>query len=294
MSARQGSKLVLFLVLFPCLQTNGAEFLNFLASIQDIIQEILPSDKNGIGECKGCFCIPEKGDSCPSSRPTTDFSSLIPVLRSFTWENPYSLNCDPYNDDSCDTMPPLEIGGACTIEFSGPSGTCPENWTYRTMTYPGTFEEAKSNSSLYVTHATSCGTCSSLQDLSVYMESGGELRDESSACGFRGRKSQEDGIKCFQELGFTEACATTWFYNTKQTAAECIGLCVPFTLLGLPANKSPPKCKLASCLECDEVKAGPVFKEFAGRTRRNSGLLSNIVRPCSQLVDLEQRNPCTP
>jgi len=34
------------------------------------------------------------------------------------------------------------------------------------------------------------------------------------------------------------------------------------------------------CLACDEAHSGPIFKEFAGRTRRRSGLSSAIARPC--------------
>lgn len=40
----------------------------------------------------------------------------------------------------------------------------------------------------------------------------------------------------------------------------------------------PPSCKLNDCLQCDEDHAGPVFKRFAARTRRRSGLISAIQR----------------
>ena len=39
--------------------------------------------------------------------------------------------------------------------------------------------------------------------------------------------------------------------------------------------------KLNPCLECDEVKSGPLFKYYAGRTRRDSGIVSSIPRPAS-------------
>ena len=37
--------------------------------------------------------------------------------------------------------------------------------------------------------------------------------------------------------------------------------------------------KLNKCLQCDEDKSGPIFKWYAGRTRRNSGIHSEIDRP---------------
>ena len=47
-------------------------------------------------------------------------------------------------------------------------------------------------------------------------------------------------------------------------------------------------CTLNRCLECDERESGPVFKSWAGRTRRNSGLTSAINRPADSLARLSQ------
>lgn len=267
-------------------------FLSPLGSIQNFTQGILGIEDE-IGTCDGCFCIPEPGETCPQERkPITNYSSLIPILRSFTWENPYTLEYDPYTDIGCDTMPPLAEGGACVVEFSGNVNTCPNDWSYKVKTYAGTLEEAKSDSSLFITHAGPCGTCSSLQDLSVYMEYSVELQDEASRCAYRGLRSVEAGIQCFMELGFTEGCATTWFWNTRESTRKCALTCIPFTLLGMSPNKKNGGCTYSACIKCDEVKSGPIFKKYAGRTRRNSGLLSNIVRPCIELIELKQKNPC--
>ena len=46
--------------------------------------------------------------------------------------------------------------------------------------------------------------------------------------------------------------------------------------------------KLNACLQCDEDKSGPVFKFFAGRTRRNSGIKSEIDRPEDQVYNMTQ------
>jgi hypothetical protein len=267
-----------------------------LLSLFNALVNILGCDGGNqtFGSCDGCFCIPESGEACPVDRtPPTEFGSLIPVLRSLTWTNPYQLECDPYRDEGCDTSPPLEVGGACIVHVEGKSnGTCATNSNYTVLTYPGSFEEAKANSSLYVTHAGACGSCSSFEDLSVYMELGAGLSDRAGECGIRGRFNAADGIQCFQEMGFTDACSMMWYYNAKLNSEECLQYCAFYQVLGRPPNGPPPQCKLARCLECDETKAGPVFERFAGRTRRSSGLQSNIARPCSDIVDLLHSNPC--
>lgn len=60
-----------------------------------------------------------------------------------------------------------------------------------------------------------------------------------------------------------------------------------------PNNMPPPTCYLAPCIQCDEDLAGPNFKKFSGRTRRNSGLLSGIARNCSTISPVQPVDPCT-
>jgi hypothetical protein len=43
---------------------------------------------------------------------------------------------------------------------------------------------------------------------------------------------------------------------------------------------------LNKCLECDEDISGPIFKYESGRTRRNSGIKSEIDRPIDQIYNL--------
>ena len=57
---------------------------------------------------------------------------------------------------------------------------------------------------------------------------------------------------------------------------------------GRPNNGVAPNCTLDECLQCDEDESSPLFKKFGGRTRRNSGLLTAIVRDCTAHVDLDQ------
>lgn len=107
---------------------------------------------------------------------------------------------------------------------------------------------------------------------------------------FRG--TEDDGVQCFIELGFTQGCANIWYYNTNKTKDACGQVCTRYVLSREPTNGPPPNCTLADCLYCDEVNAGPIFQQYAGRSRRRSGLMSGIVRNCSEIVPLKQENPC--
>jgi len=134
-----------------------------------------------------------------------------------------------------------------------------------------------------VTHYGRCGTCSTLQDLSVYLARR-DLTTPARHCALRvglNRKKQ-----CFQiEIGFTAFCAESWAYNARHTRQECVGICIRdygfFNLLFSrdPGPNSDAKGQLRPCLQCDEEQSGPGFKYSAGRTRRNSGIESAIPRP---------------
>jgi len=116
-------------------------------------------------------------------------------------------------------------------------------------------EEAQVNGR-YVTHSNPCGACSSLQDLSVYMEQGPQLRSAAQHCGIKGILGKNAGTRCFMDLGFTEACASMWHYNAVNTRKKCRFKCWAFFLF----NKAPntgPQCELAACIECDETESGP-------------------------------------
>ena len=231
---------------------NTLRVLVFFVSLREFVQKIFGEAEVGFGSCDGCFCIPKSGESCPVDRkPPTEFGSLIPVLRALTWENPYSLDCDPYANNSCDTTPAIGEGGACVVDFSGPEGTCPDNWSYSVSTYPRSFEEAQANSSLYVTHGGPCGLCSSLQDLSVYMEIGAGLQEKVVGCGIPARQSKSDGIACFQDIGFTQGCSVLWYYNLKNTEEECLAPCATASLLNLPSNGPPPQSAMRADAVCE-------------------------------------------
>lgn len=116
----------------------------------------------------------------------------------------------------------------------------------------------------------------------------------SSSCPLtpQGILKEEWGIECFEKLGFTTPCATIWAYDALFDEKHCGGICVKD--LFKPYNGPPPFCPINACLECDETQAGPVFKAYAGNTRRRAGLQSSIARPCTSVANIVHSDPCEP
>jgi hypothetical protein len=103
-------------------------------------------------------------------------------------------------------------------------------------------------------------------------------------CGEEGILNTKLGLKCFKDLGMTDACATIWNFDAIYDASKCGGICLRD--LDKPYNNPDKNCTINDCLQCDEDKAGPVFKQVAGRTRRRSGLASAIQRPCESVASI--------
>jgi len=137
-----------------------------------------------------------------------------------------------------------------------------------------------------VTHQGRCGSCSTLQDLAVYLAVP-DLVSPARQCARRtGLKRKK---QCFQEkIGFTPYCAESWAYNALHTRQECLGTCISdYGLFNLifgryPGGNVDDMGQLRPCLQCDEDRSGAGFKYSAGRTRRNSGIESAIQRSESE------------
>ena len=92
------------------------------------------------------------------------------------------------------------------------------------------------------------------------------------------------------KLGLTESCAKIWNYDGIYDGSNCLAICL---VQLFSANNGPtPGCTLNDCLKCDEKRAGPKFSSFGGRTRRSSGLKSEIIRTCSSVYQDAIHNPC--
>ncbi len=130
-----------------------------------------------------------------------------------------------------------------------------------------------------ITHLGPCGLCSSLQDLLVYVRMP-DLTEPVRSCGLAGLSDGEEANRqCLAEIGFSDACAQIWYYNTVNTRELCLLEC----LAALEEPNHLEDGSLNPCIQCDEDKSGPIFKAIAGRTRRGSGLASALCRPCESV-----------
>ena len=220
-----------------------------------------PNEQSGLAEAQcDTSCL------CDQRRRAWAGAPLSDPLFGFSYVNePEALSEDPYGAE--ETAPPLE-GVACVIEVDR------AEMSYRLETR--SLEAAPPDR---ITHLGPCGACSSMRDLQVYLENI-DLTDPVRACGLQSISSgQEEGVSCLRALGFSEACSAIWYFNTVNTRTKCLQLC--FAHLDSPYVDEDGA--LNPCLACDEEESGPIFKAYAGRTRRNSGLPSAICRPCSSV-----------
>ena len=266
--------------------------------------------------CGDCWCAPSE-DDCPDWEPISDYPVTVQdTLRTQSSDFIYTLvdDCNPYVDSDCETEPTreyVELGdeAACGLhyynkcsrkeflfKFDNHHSDSNNNainqaandddddeicyWFYRMESYPS-WGDAEADGA-FVTHTGACGVCSTTWDLAGYMNNP-TLEEDSIKCTLRGLKDFDDGIQCYIDAGLTEECAKMWLYDGYHTTKECTEICVAEIVENegdVPANGPPPECELSSCLQCDEDESGPIFKEYVGRIRRSSGLLSSIVRPC--------------
>ena len=77
-----------------------------------------------------------------------------------------------------------------------------------------------------VTHAGHCGSCSTLQDLGVYMRQ--NLTAPTRQCGALGIISHSLMRNCLQRIGFSPNCVPIWEYNILNTRKECWEVCMSF------------------------------------------------------------------
>ena len=185
------------------------------------------------------------------------------------------ITTDPYLEPAPEPAPP---GTVCGVLFS-------DDTRYTLTTFASSREAMEAGA--IPTHSGACGVCSTLGNLAVYAGNG-DLTSPVRECGLVGvRDGEEANIACLQELGFDLPCAQIWYYNTNYTRQKCGRPC--FAALNDPYHFADGR--LNDCLQCDEDNAGPVFKAYAGRTRRNSGLATAICRPCEGLFPANHSYP---
>jgi hypothetical protein len=195
-------------------------------------------------------------------------ADLLAALRSKIPIDPPEVSGDPYLSWNGKEAP---AGTVCGVRFE------PDHIHYRLATFADA--EAARAAGAAVTHVGACGTCSTLQDLAVYLEKP-DLTAPVRSCAIAWSASAS--LSCLEALGFSSACARTWLYNVQNTRRHCLGVCVLSWIEGEASTNADGR--LNTCLQCDEDRSGPVFKATAGRTRRNSGIHSSIPRPDEQIA----------
>ena len=188
--------------------------------------------------------------------------------------NPMEIEGDPYRELQDADWIEYPEEAVCAITYED------DRIHYEIATFDD--ESAAENNGYIVTHKGHCGTCSTLQDLATYLyhrDLTTPVRRCSALVLFPAWS-----MHCLEELGFSSECAETWYYNAKNTARECLWPCLESWMHKEPFNK--PDGSLNDCLACDEECSGPIFKYVAGRTRRNSGIHSEIDRPEDEVYSI--------
>lgn len=272
---------------FCCRRVLIAVFLAIVASVGLVVWFVFFQHRHNpqpVASCGDCHCIlDDRVTTCPT---TTNYPPhFMGALQAQVPRNAYPvLSCDPYQNSSttaCAYQPPnnqLGTNAVCGIHYDN-TVNCS---TYQLKSYRN--RTTAQAAGAFVTHLGECGACSTTQDLAVYMLYP-NLNQLKAGCDRRAAINYADGVQCFQEtMGFTAACADIWTDHSRFTSRECRVICL--ALQNTPPNGAPPTCALNDCLQCETTKSGPIFKQYAGRTRRNSGLLSSIAVNCSSIANI--------
>jgi hypothetical protein len=187
--------------------------------------------------------------------------------------SPYLNQTDASNKYISEILANKEI--VCAIKYHNNSK---DQYTINQF---GTKEEALM-AEYIVTHQGPCGVCSTLQDLSVYLEK--NLTAPVRRCGMLSVLSNKLSLNCIKRLGFTDQCSQIWLFNSINTKNNCFRVCIKSWIKNEPLNK--PNGSLNDCIQCDETISGPIFKYFSGRTRRGSGIESEIGRSGAEVYNI--------
>jgi len=278
--------------------------------------------------CTECWCLPSTGPegNCPeldrrrityddytvemfksfrlTLTPWEDLPHLIPDDGGDVYDNTSSSSyggvyqpvCSPYPYLSkllglplCQQPPDFGYEAVCGFLYEDNDDSCAYGRHYGMKTFKN-WKKARDAGAI-VTHTGACGVCSNANDLAVNLLT--DIDSKSFQCSKRllqlSSSAIDDVYVCFSEtIGFTSECAWLWTSDAISTFQTCMEPCLEN--IGQPSN-DPVSCALNSCLLCDEETSGQIFKLFSGRTRRNSGVITPVVRECSSIANIRQ-DPC--
>ncbi len=201
----------------------------------------------GACECLGSFAAPNDSDGQVATLAERVLLDEVALLA----ESPY----DGSDIDVTETR--TAFCGVISVD----------QLAYRLETFAT--REAAFAAAATITHRGQCGTCSSLQDLAVYMGNT-DLAGPVRRCGIETLGDGEPETRaCLMKIGFTEPCAQIWAFNTIHTREKCLSVCL--AELDSPYHQSDGS--LNRCIQCDEDESGPVFKVVAGKARTRSLLI---------------------
>ena len=232
-----------------------------------------PNEKTGLSEAQ-CqpLCDCEGRRFVPPDYDEADIAALEAMVHLEPYE---ALTEDPYVDPQLPELPPETV---CAVRLDAT-----QEGAYRLQSYDS--PELAEADGAQVSHRGACGLCSPLVNLAVYMRQP-DLTDPVRQCALEGiAQGEEHQMDCLRALGFDEPCASIWFYNSRYTQQKCGAIC----MAQLDAPYHNEDGSLNECLQCDEDEAGPIFKHYAGRTRRNTGLPSSMCRPCDEVIAVVHR-----
>jgi hypothetical protein len=180
-------------------------------------------------------------------------------------------------------------------------------------------KDNSNNNNTFVTHEGTCGVCSTSQDLAINLSPTLDQDAFICAASASGAFLSQDVtqipsvfpnlIDCFLNIGFTLDCAIIWSSNALNTLLttlqvltppppgsppppalpeSCLKCALECVVNNIPGTNPSPDCLLpisagtcllTPCFSCDEDASGVVFKQYSGRTRRNSGIVTTAQNP---------------
>jgi hypothetical protein len=239
----------------------------------------IPNESTGLSSAE-CVSV----CTCKGYEPRVFSATEIETLKTWELTEPFEgLSADPYNS----TLPPEETG-VCAIIV--------ENFAdkkYRLQSFNSEAEAVAAGA--FVTHLGPCKLCSTLQDLAIYIENR-DLGTSVRECSIDNLLTPFPAlVSCIKNLGFSDPCAQIWAYNARNTQRNCFEPCISAllseTIFNVTIPYNNPDGTLSPCILCDEEISGPIFKAYAGRTRRNSGIPVGICRFCDEVIPIAHNYP---